>query len=59
VSREFVQASSAQLHELREGKLGGLDLVALLIDGIEIGKQVLVVALGIASSGEKHVLGLW
>jgi len=59
MSREFIQASAAQLQELCERKLGELDLVALLIDGIEIGKQVLVVALGIASSGEKHVLGLW
>jgi putative transposase len=59
VSREFVQASAAQLQELCERKLGELDLVALLIDGIAIGKQVLVVALGIASSGKKHVLGLW
>lgn len=59
VSREFVQASAAQLQELCERKLGELNLVALLIDGIEIGKQVLVVALGIASSGQKHVLGLW
>jgi putative transposase len=59
VSREFVEASGAQLQELCERKLGELDLVALLIDGIEIGKQVLVVALGIESSGHKHVLGLW
>ena len=59
VSREFVQASAAQLKELCERRLDALDLVALLIDGIEIGKQVLVVALGIASSGKKHVLGLW
>jgi transposase-like protein len=33
--------------------------VAILIDGIHLGKQVLVVALGIATNGEKHVLGLW
>jgi transposase-like protein len=59
VSREFVQASAAQLKELCERKLDELDLVVLLIDGIEIGKQVLVVALGIESSGQKHVLGLW
>ena len=59
VSREFVQASAAQLQELCERKLGELDLVALLIDGIEIGKQVLLVALGIEQSGKKHVLGLW
>ena len=59
VSREFVQASAAQLQELCEKKLGELDLVAILIDGIHLGQQVLVVALGIATSGEKHVLGLW
>ena len=30
-----------------------------MIDGIHLGKQVLVVALGIETSGKKHVLGLW
>jgi putative transposase len=59
VSREFVAASAAQLKQLCEKKLGDLDLVALLIDGIQLGKQVLVVALGIEINGEKHVLGLW
>jgi putative transposase len=59
VSRQFVQASAAQLKTLCEKKLDGLDLVAILIDGIHLGQQVLVVALGIETSGEKHVLGLW
>lgn len=59
VSREFVQASAAQLKQLCERKLDGLDLVAILIDGIHFGQQVLVVALGIATSGQKQVLGLW
>ena len=59
VSRQFVQASAAQLKKLCEKKLHGLDLVAILIDGIHLGKQVLVVALGIESTGKKHVLGLW
>lgn len=59
VSREFVQASAAQLKKLCERKLGGLDLVAILIDGIHLGHQVLVVALGIETSGTKHILGLW
>ncbi|MGH9782135.1 MAG: IS256 family transposase [Candidatus Acidiferrales bacterium] len=59
VSREFVQASAAQLKKLCEKKLDNLDLVAILIDGIHLGKQVLVVALGLESSGKKHVLGLW
>ena len=30
-----------------------------MIDGIHFGGQVLVVALGIAEGGEKHVLGVW
>ena len=59
VSREFVQASAAQLKELCERKLHGLDLVAILVDGIHFGQQVLVAALGIATTGQKHVLGLW
>jgi Transposase, Mutator family len=59
VSREFVQATTAQLQELCERKLCELDLVSLLIDGIEIGRQMLVVALGIESTVHKHVLGLW
>lgn len=33
--------------------------MALLIDGIEFAGQVLVVALGVAADGTKHVLGLW
>ena len=59
MSRQFVQASAAQLKRLCEKKLDDLDLVAILIDGIHLGQQVLVVALGIESSGKKHVLGLW
>lgn len=59
VSREFVQASAAQLQELCERKLDGLDLVVILIDGKEVGGQTVVVALGIETSGKKQVLGLW
>jgi hypothetical protein len=34
-------------------------LELLMIDGIHFGGQVLVVALGIAEGGEKHILGVW
>ena len=59
VSREFVQASAAQLKELCERKLNQLELVAILIDGKEVGGQMVVVALGLEISGEKQILGLW
>jgi putative transposase len=59
VNRELVQASAARLQELCEKKLAGFDLVAIFIDGIRLGGQVLVVALGLEITGQKHVLGLW
>ena len=59
VSRHFVQATANQLRELCERRLEKLNLVALLIDGIEFAGQTLVVALGVAEDGSKHVLGLW
>jgi putative transposase len=59
VSRQFVAASAEQLRVLCERRLEELHLVALLIDGIHFGGQVLVVALGVDESGVKHILGLW
>lgn len=59
VSRQFVRATAQQLEQLCEKQLGALDLVAILIDGIEFKSQTLIVALGVAESGAKHLLGLW
>jgi transposase-like protein len=59
VSRHFVRATAEQLRALCEKKLEELNLVALLIDGIEFKGQTLIVALGVAESGSKHLLGLW
>jgi transposase-like protein len=59
VSRQFVRATAEQLEQLYERNLAELDLGVLLIDGIEFAGQTLIVALGVAESGEKHVLGLW
>ncbi len=59
VSRHFVRATAQQLEQLCERRLEELKLVALLIDGIQFAGQVMVVALGLAEDGSKHVLGLW
>jgi putative transposase len=59
VSRRFVAKTMAQLRAWQSAPLDGLDLVALLLDGVHIGEHCLVVALGIAADGEKHALGLW
>ena len=59
VSRRFVARTSAQLAAWQSAPLDGLDLVALLIDGVHLGDHCLIVALGIAADGQKHALGLW
>ncbi len=58
VSARFVAATAAKLAQLRSRDLAPLGLVALFIDGIEIARHTLVVALGVDAQGAKHVLGL-
>jgi putative transposase len=58
VSRRFVAATETALGELLAAPLDGLDLVALLIDGVHFGEHLCVVALGIGIDGVKHPLGL-
>ena len=57
VSRGFIEASAAQLHELQERDLSGEDVVALFLDGKTFADATMVVALGITISGEKRFLG--
>ena len=59
VSRRFVARTTAQLAAWQSASLDGLDLVALLIDGVHLADHCLIVALGIAVDGQKHALGLW
>ncbi len=59
VSRRFVAQTQAQLDAWRATPLDALDLVALLIDGVQVGGHCIVVALGLEKTGQKHPLGLW
>ncbi len=58
VSRRFVALSQQQLDEWLGRSLSELDLVVVMVDGIYIGDRVILVALGIDTQGNKHVLGL-
>jgi len=51
VSRRFVAATETALGELLAADLSGLDLVALMIDGVHVGEHLCVVALGIGMDG--------
>ncbi len=58
VSRRFVAATETALAELLAADLSGLDLVALMIDGVHFGDHLCVIALGVGIDGTKHPLGL-
>jgi transposase-like protein len=58
VSDRFVVGTARKLAALLERKLGGLQLVAIMIDGVRFADHVVLAAVGIDLSGEKHVLGL-
>ena len=58
VSRRFVALSQRQLTQCLSRPLGDLDLWVVMIDGIDYRDHAILVALGIDSSGNKHVLGV-
>jgi putative transposase len=58
VSRRFVAMTERALDELMSSDLSGLDLVALMIDGVHFAEHLCVVALGISIDGTKIPLGV-
>ncbi|HET9118879.1 MAG TPA: IS256 family transposase [Pseudonocardiaceae bacterium] len=58
VSRRFVAGTETALAELMAADLSGLQLVALMIDGVHFADHLCIVALGIDITGVKHPLAL-
>jgi putative transposase len=58
ISRRFVAATEKALAELMTADLSGLELAALMIDGVHFAEHCCVVALGIGADGTKHPLAL-
>jgi putative transposase len=58
VSRKFVAMTEHALTDLLAADLSGLDLVALMVDGVHYADHLCVVALGIDIDGAKHPLAL-
>jgi putative transposase len=59
VSRRFVRCTQKRLADLLRRDLSGVRLAVLMVDGIHFEEHVVLAALGIDESGQKHVLGLW
>jgi transposase-like protein len=58
VSAAFLRGSRQALDAINGRDLSGMDLAAVMIDGIEFAKVCVVVAMGITTHGEKVILGL-
>jgi len=58
-SRHLIARMTDQLRAQLKRRLADLDLLVLMVDGIEVARRTVVVALGILADGRKVVLGLW
>ncbi|MGH9779188.1 MAG: IS256 family transposase [Candidatus Acidiferrales bacterium] len=58
VSRRFIALTTEQLRQWLARPLGELDLRVVILDGIAFRDRILLIALGVATDGTKHVLGL-
>jgi transposase-like protein len=58
VSRETIEAGERLLKELAERDFSTLDILAVWIDGVQLGAYHVICAVGVDDAGNKHVLGL-
>jgi putative transposase len=58
VSRQHVKESARALAALRERRSEEVAMVAVFMDGLIVGKQNILAALGLGATGHKHLLGL-
>jgi transposase-like protein len=58
-SRHLVARMTGQLKGFLTRRLDEVDPLVLMLDGLQIARHTVVVALGIVSDGSKVVLGLW
>lgn len=58
VSRANIEAGTKLLAELAERRFDELDILVIYIDGICLGSHHILGAIGVDSTGTKHVLGL-
>lgn len=58
-SRALIEKTAEHLEAFVTQPLGDVELVAMFLDGIEVGDKSVVVALGVKVDGTKVPLGLW
>lgn len=59
VSRKWINATAKKVEDLQNRSLKEMDIRAVFIDGKRFKKHGVIIALGVASSGQKYVLGIY
>jgi transposase-like protein len=59
VSRKWIKTTAKKIEELQKRSLKEMDIRAVFIDGKKFLKHGVIVALGVASDGQKFVLGIY
>jgi putative transposase len=59
VSRKWINVTAKKIEELQNRSLVELDIRAVFIDGKKFSKHGVIIALGVAVSGKKYVLGIY
>ena len=58
-SRALIDKTTEKLAVFVDRRLDDIDLIAMMLDGIEFAEETVIVALGITTDGTKVPLGLW
>lgn len=59
VSRKWIKATAKKIEDLQKRSLKEMDIRAVFIDGKRFSKHGVIIALGVASSGQKFILGIY
>jgi|ERR1035438_1288446 transposase-like protein len=59
VSRRWIKATAKKLDDLQKRSLKEMDIRAVFIDGKRFSKYGVVIAMGVGSSGQKYILGIY
>ncbi len=57
ISRRYIRATARKLQALQERRLDQDTFVALIVDGKRFAEDTMVIALGLTTRGDKHLLG--
>jgi putative transposase len=59
VSRKWIKATAKKIEELQTRSIKEMDIRAVFIDGKKFSKHGVIIALGVSSSGQKFILGIY